>query len=101
MNDTKPTPLERRRRMDDDPESPFTITRAIPLPWLLSGIIAIIGQAGVVYFAQQRQGELIQAMTIELKAVSQAVNTSTVKDVEHDFRLNDHERRLQAIEKGK
>lgn len=100
MNETKPPPLE-RHRSDDEPNRPFTITRSLPLYWLLSVLAAMIMQAAVVYFAQQRQGELIQAMTGELKQVVQAVNTSNVKDVEHDFRLSDHERRLQALERAK
>lgn len=98
MNDSKPPPLE-RHRSDDEPNKPFTITRSLPLYWLLSVLAALIGQAAVVYFAQQRQGELIQGMTGELKQVVTAISTSNIKDVEHDFRLSDHERRLQALER--
>lgn len=80
-------------------DGPVTITRSIPLTWVLSVLAAVIGQAAVVYFTQQRQGELLQDMARELKAVSATVSASSSKDVEHDFRLSDHERRLQSIER--
>lgn len=99
MTEPSPSSLDRRRADDDQHGGPFTITRAIPLWGLLTVLGALIGQGVVVYFAQQRQGELILAMTVELKQVVQAVNTSNVKDVEHDFRLSDHERRLQVLER--
>lgn len=80
-------------------DGPVTITRSIPLTWVLSVLAAVIGQAVVVYFTQQRQGELLQDMARELKQVSTTLGVSSSKDVEHDFRLSDHERRLQAIER--
>ena len=89
-------PETEHHRPDD---GPVTITRAIPLTWVLSVLAAIVAQAAVVYFTQQRQGELLQAMAIELKQVSTTVSNSGTKDVEHDFRLADHERRLQALER--
>lgn len=97
-----PIPLHasRHHRRAEDPSS-FTITRAIPLPWVLGVIFAIAAQAAVVYFTQQRQGELIVTLTTEVKTLTASVNTNNVTDVKHDFKIADIERRLESLERRK
>lgn len=77
----------------------ITITRTIPLPWILTVLAAIAAQATVVYFAQQRQGEILQGVGIDVKQLSATVNAQASGKIEQDFKLADHERRLQAIER--
>lgn len=96
--ESRPTPLE-TKRADDGTIIP--IMRALPLYWLLTVLAAFFGLAATIYFSVQRQGELIQAMTVEVKQLTTAVSQSSIKDAEHDFRLADHERRLQAIEQAR
>lgn len=95
MSDTRPSPLEHKRREDGDV---LPILRTIPLTWLLTAMAGFIGQAAIVYFSVQRQGELIQALTVEVKQLNANATTGGLKDAEHDFRLADHERRIQTLE---
>jgi hypothetical protein len=86
-------------------DPPIKITREIPLPWVLSVVAAIVAQGAVVWFTQKSQGELItqqsesiKALAVELRAVTNDLNTGRVKDLEHDLKLADHERRLGTVE---
>lgn len=90
------TPTETTHRTDD---GPITITRSIPLPWILTVLAAIAAQATIVYFTQQRQGEILQGVGIDVKQLSATVNAQASGKIEQDFKLADHERRLQALER--
>lgn len=90
-------PAEAHRPDDDDGR--ITITRSIPLPWVLSVLAAIAAQATVVYFTQQRQGEILQTVAVEVKQLSSIVNTQASGKIEQDFKIADHERRLTTIER--
>ena len=77
----------------------------VPLTWLLSGAVFLACQAALVYFSVQRQGELIAALTESQKDLTQQVRAlreqqapRDLKDAQHDFLLQDHERRILAIE---
>jgi hypothetical protein len=89
----------------DCQDSPLRIKWEVPLPWLIGGIVLICFQSAVVYFGQIRQGELIldqsakiAELSKKLGEVSTLIGTNNVKDVEHDLKLADHERRLQIAE---
>jgi flagellar basal body-associated protein FliL len=87
-------------------DPPIKITREIPLYWVLSVVAAIVGQGALVWFTQKSQGDLIaqqnesiKQLTAELRAVTTDLNTGRVKDLEHDLKIADHERRLATLEK--
>lgn len=74
------------------------IGQELPLPWLL-GIIAIIGaQAVAVYYQVARQGELVADLIKQVSQLSSDIGAKNLKDVEHDMRLADHDRRMLTIE---
>lgn len=77
----------------------------VPLTWLLGVMAVIVGQAAAVYFAQQRQGELIvilaesnRELAAQVRVLSVLLNNKDIKDVQHDLQLADHDRRLLSIE---
>jgi len=85
--------------------SPIRIKWEVPLPWLLGAMFVIVGQAIGVYFSQQRQGEMLveqmaaqKELLRQVKDLSMMISSNNVKDVEHDMKIADHERRLQAYE---
>lgn len=85
--------------------SPVRIKWEVPLPWLLGVLAIIVAQAGIVYFGQIRQAEILveQGATIkdvlrQVRDLSALISSNNVKDVEHDMKIADHERRLQAAE---
>lgn len=89
----------------DAADSGIRIRWEVPLPWLISGMALICAQAAVVYFGQVRQGELqqsqsiaIKEMTKEMRDLNSLITSNNVKDVEHDLKLADHDRRIQAVE---
>ena len=74
------------------------IGQELPLPWLL-GIIAIIAvQAVAVYYQVARQGELVADLIKQVSQLSSDIGAKNLKDVEHDLRLADHDRRLLTQE---
>lgn len=83
----------------DDP--PVKITREIPLPWLV-GIVAIgVFQAILIWFNQQAQTEQIKTLGSDVRALSVDIGAKNLKDVEHDLKLSDHERRIVGLEARK
>lgn len=87
------------RTRTNDP--PMRITREIPLPWLIGIVVTLIVQGVTVWLGQQQQGDALKALTAEVKELRAAAATGGLKTVEHALRLEDHERRLQALERGK
>ena len=80
-----------------DPE-PVHITHEIPLAWLVGVVVGLIVQAVTLYIGQQTQAEAIRLLSAEVKELRVAVQAGSVKDVEYGLRLDDHERRMQAVE---
>ena len=77
----------------------------VPITWLIGGLGVICIQAAVVYFGQVRQGEILQEQSLTIRELSkqlghlsQLITSTNVKDVEHDMKLNEHERRITALE---
>lgn len=92
----------------NDP-SPMKITREIPLPWLIGIIAAGFLQAALMYFKQESQGEAIakltntqtdeiKKLTAEVRQLSVDIGAKNLKDVEHDLKIADHERRILTLE---
>ena len=88
--------IETHHRLSD-PE-PVRITREIPLAWLIGTAFLLVVQAVTLYVGQQTQAEAIRVLSSEVKELRVAVQAGSVKDVEYGLRLDDHERRVQAIE---
>jgi hypothetical protein len=89
----------------NDDSGPIKVTREIPLWGILTVIGAIAGQ-GILLWAGQREqsinlgtiGEQIKAQSVEIQRLSVAVGSKDLKDVEHDIKLDDLQRRLNKIE---
>ncbi len=86
-------------------DSRLRVIKEVPLTWIISGFLVIIGQAGAVYYAQQQQGaaiaqqsEAIRDLVQQVRALSTELSGKNLKDVEHDLRIADHERRMLQIE---
>lgn len=86
-------------------ESKIRIRWEVPLPWLLGGALFLGGQAAILYFGQIRQGELIAEqsskitdMTKQVRDLNTLIGSNNLKDVEHDLKLADHERRMIVLE---
>jgi len=88
--------IETHHRLSD-PE-PVHITREIPLAWLVGVVVGLIVQAVTLYIGQQAQAEAIRVLSGEVKELRVLVQNGSVKDVEYGLRLDDHERRMQAVE---
>ena len=92
--------------MNEDPTmSPIRIKWEVPLPWLISGAVLMFIQAMFLYFGQIRLGELQVEQSVSIKELAKKVGelsvligSNNLKDVEHDLKLADHERRMQSLE---
>lgn len=81
------------------------ISWAIPLPWLIGACVLVIGQGATVYYTQLRQGDIlaqqsasIADLAAQVRVLSAQLSSKDGKDIEHDFRINDLDRRMQTIE---
>lgn len=83
-------------RADDHP--PLKVTREIPLPWLIGIVGAGFLQATLVYYKQDDQTKQISALSAEVRQLSVDIGTKNLKDVEHDLKIADHERRILSLE---
>lgn len=88
--------IETHHRLSD--AEPVRITREIPLAWLVGVVVGLIVQAVTLYIGQQAQAEAIRVLSGEVKELRVLVQNGSVKDVEYGLRLDDHERRMQAVE---
>jgi hypothetical protein len=94
--------------MDNDSSqtpSGIRIEWKVPLTWLIGSLGIICGQAAIVYFSQIRLGEkfeeqnaTIKDLTKQMREMNQLIGSTNIKDIEHDLKLSDHERRLQNLE---
>lgn len=95
-----------QHRADD--AGPIKVTREIPLPWLIGGVLAIAGQAILMWAGQREQaaamaqfGVQLAEQTKQINVLAEKVGVGNIKDVEHDMKLADHERRIQSLESKK
>lgn len=86
-------------------KGPIHVGREIPLPWLIGAALSIVGQAVLIWNGQEKQAESIARMTTQLteqtkqiQSLSVEIGAKNLKDVEHDLKLADHERRISVIE---
>ncbi len=82
------------------PESFFRVNREIPLPWLLGIIGAILLFATTQYFTQQRQGELLMELKLQMAQFAVAQSTMGSKAQERDFEFINIKQRVQALEQN-
>ena len=93
----------------DDPPGPFKVTREIPTPWLIGIVAAGFFQAVMLYAKQESQAGAIEKMgisqtdeirklSLQVQQLSADIGSKNLKDVEHDLKIADHERRILAVE---
>jgi hypothetical protein len=89
----------------DGDQPPVRIVREIPLWGLILAAVSLIGQAVLMWVGQEKQAEAIVRMSLQLGEQSRQINELSVqigsknlKDVEHDLKLADVERRLNLME---
>ena len=80
-------------------DPPIKVTREIPLPWLVGVIIGLIVQAVSVWIGVQSQGDAIKSLTAEIKELRASVAAGGLQAVRIEVRVEDHERRLQQLER--
>lgn len=86
---------------EDSPQSRWRISKDIPVVWLLGGAVAVVLSFAQTYAGQLRVIEKINEMSITLNTLSAQAGKKDMKDVEHDLRISDHERRLLVLEQRK
>lgn len=85
--------------------APFKITREIPLPWLVAGLVAFAGQAIGVYYNQQNLASQLTTQTADIKLLAAKIDTvidkrneDTVKTIQRDNRTERNTDRISALE---
>lgn len=94
--------MEPQHRQSDPP---IHIDRKIPL-WGLLGVLGIISlQAVLMYIEQREQGSTLRGIILnqtetnkQLTELAKELGNKNLKDVEHDLKLADLERRTAAVE---
>jgi predicted transcriptional regulator len=77
------------------------VTREVPFPWLV-GLVAVgIANAAVMYYKQSEQDKKLSDLLSEIRQLSASVSQGNLKDVEHDLKIADIQRRLIALETKK
>lgn len=90
MRDTAPGQLGDPNRV--------RVTRELPLAWILTLVGSIAAQAILLWAGQREQGQQLMQLTDSVRTMSADVKPVSIKVTEHDVRIADHERRLQACE---
>lgn len=88
-------------RESDPPGSLYRVTREVPLTWLIGLVAAGIAQAALIYFKQNDQEKLLTGLRDEIRILNTAVTAKDLKDVEHDLRIADLQRRMLIQEARK
>lgn len=88
-----------------DPTGPFKVTREIPLWGIVCFLGLGIGQAVMMWADQREQRQSLEAIrsiateqTQQLRTLAVEVGAKNLKDVEHDLKIADHERRVSVLE---
>lgn len=86
-------------------DPPVHIDRKIPLWGLLTALAIVAVQAVLMYIEQREQGVALRSIIStqsdtnkQLTEVAKELGNKNLKDVEHDLKLADLERRTAAIE---
>lgn len=87
------------RNRNDDP--PVTVTRSIPLPWLISMSAFLVAHAALLWFGQQNTAQAVKDMASDIRELRSDARQGGLKTVEHELKLSDHERRIQVLEARK
>jgi hypothetical protein len=105
-NQTPKEPQMHTRSTDDD--HPLKITREIPLPWLIGLGIALAVAIAQNWLGQEKTADAVLRLTVtvaeqtkQIQAMSVELGSKNLKDVEHDLKFGDIERRLGLVENRK
>ena len=80
-------------------DEPFVrVTREVPFPWLVGLVGMGIANAAVMYYKQSEQDKKMTDILTELRQITATVNQNNLKDVEHDLKIADIQRRLLVLE---
>lgn len=86
-------------------KGPIHVGREIPLPWLIAAALSIVGQGVLIWNGQDKQAGAIERMAEagaeqakQIQALSIEIGAKNLKDVEHDLKIADHERRIGVLE---
>jgi len=83
------------RSMDDDG---ITITRNIPLTWVLSVIGSILVWAVLQYVSYSKLVDKVDLMTTKIAELSIQLGTTSAKNIEQDMLISDIKRRLDLLD---
>lgn len=83
------------RSMDDDG---ITITRNIPITWVLSVIGSILIWAVLQYVSYSKLVDKVELMTTKIAELSIQLGTNNAKNIEQDMILGDLKRRLDILD---
>lgn len=89
------------------------VTRSVPIWSVLTALVVIVAQAVSLQLGQSRQGELIadanqklleqkgaiSALAIKVELFSAALNDANLRTARIEYRLDDHDRRVNALER--
>lgn len=107
-DDTTDPPQESAMQHRATDRGPIHVGREIPLPWLIGAAGAVVAQAALIWLGQEKQADAIGRMTTtiaeqtkQIQSLSVQIGDKNLKDVEHDLKLADIERRLGFVESRK
>jgi hypothetical protein len=90
---------------EEGTETALRISWIVPLPWLIGGALGLAINAAALYYGQLRQGEIqveqkevLKDMAVQMRELRSLISTTNSKDFQHDTKLEEHERRIQALE---
>lgn len=93
IEDTKPGDV-----VSTDESGNIRVSRIIPIPYLIGGLVAVAGQAVALYYGQQRMSDELRVMQADMKSIGLQLAVSATKGVEYSMRITELERRLNNVE---
>jgi cell division protein FtsL len=79
-------------------DPPLKVTREIPLPWLITSLLALIVQAVAMWFGQQALVQSNRDLVGEVRELRSTVNSGALKAERLEQQLGDVQRRLAILE---
>lgn len=74
------------------------ISRDIPVTWAISGVVTVLLSAGGLGVMIDRLIDSNKELTLKINQLVIQVSAKDLKDIEHDVRLNDLNRRVNVNE---
>ncbi len=79
-------------------DPPIKVTREIPLPWLITAVVACVGWAISQYIAAQKIADATVSLSARVAVVSEQMRQKDIGDARTGVRLDEHERRIAQLE---